>query len=51
MRFVCIGYTTVHYSEEDLIDAVAALFHLIDHTAFYYNVGIIVDNAAVLLKL
>lgn len=51
MRVICIGYTAVHHSEEDLIDAVAALFHLIDHTAFYYNVGIIVDNAAILLKL
>ncbi|MBQ2657570.1 MAG: flagellin lysine-N-methylase [Erysipelotrichaceae bacterium] len=51
MRIVCIGYTAVNHGEEDLIDAVAALFHLIDHTAFYYNVGIIVNNAAILLKL
>lgn len=51
MRIVCIGYTAVHHSEEDLIDAVTALFHLIDHTAFYYNAGIIVENAAILLKL
>ena len=51
MRITCIGYTAVHQNEEDLIDAVAALFHLIDHTAFYYNVGIIVNNAAVFLKL
>ena len=51
MRIVCIGYTAVNHSTEDLIDALAALFHLIDHTAFYYNVGIIVNNAAILLKL
>lgn len=51
MRIVCIGHTAIHPTIEDLIDAVAALFHMIDHTAFYYNVGIIAENAAILLKL
>ncbi len=51
MRIICIGHTAVHPSKEDLIDAVSALFHLIDHTAFYYNASVIAGNAAILLKL
>ncbi|MCR4633264.1 MAG: flagellin lysine-N-methylase [Erysipelotrichaceae bacterium] len=51
MRLVGIGYHALHDKKEDLIDAIAALFHLIDHTAFYYNAPLIVDNAAVFLKL
>ena len=51
LRFMAIGYTAIHPNKDDLIDVVAALFHLIDHTAFYYNANILVDNAALLLKL
>ena len=51
MRVVCIGHVSLNRTKEDLIDATAALFHLIDHTAFYYNAGIIAAHPAVLLKL
>lgn len=51
LRFVSIGYTSIHKGEEALIDVVAELFHLIDHTAFYYNINVICDDAAILLKL
>ncbi len=51
LRLVCIGYCSLHNKKEDLIDATAALFHLIEHTAFYYNAPLICDNAAVFLKL
>ena len=51
LRFMAIGYTAIHPNKDDLIDVVAALFHLIDHTAFYYNAHVLVDNAALLLKL
>ena len=51
MRLVCVSYTSVYHEKEDLIDAVSALFHLIDHTAFYYNVSVIAGNAAVMLKM
>ena len=51
LRLVGIGHHALHDKKEDLIDAIAALFHLIDHTAFYYNAPFIVDNAAVFLKL
>ena len=51
LRLVCIGYTATHSSEEDLVDAIAALFHLIDHTAFYYNVNVLLDSPAILLNL
>ena len=36
---------------DDLIDVISYLFHVIEHTAFYYNASIMVDNAAVMLKL
>ena len=51
MRVVCIGYLASRSSSEDLVDALSALFHLIEHTAFYYNAALIADKAAVLLKL
>ena len=51
LRLVCIGYTNIHEGEEYLIDAVTCLFRLIDHTAFYYNISIICDDPAILLKL
>lgn len=51
LRLVCAGavYNSDHY--DDLIDAISYLFHAIEHTAFYYNASIMVDNAAVMLKL
>ena len=51
MRFVSVGYFTKHQEKEDLIDALSALFHLIDHSAFYFNVPLIVRHPAVFLKL
>ena len=51
LRLVCIGYTSVHQTHEDLIDVTSELFRLIEHTAFYYNVNIILDNAATLLNM
>lgn len=51
LRFISIGYTAINNDKDSLIDAVSSLFHLIDHTAFYYNVHILADCAAVLLKL
>ena len=51
LRLVCIVYCLEHRKKEDLIDAVCALFRLIDHTAFYYNVSVLAENAAVFLKM
>ena len=51
MRVLCIGNHFFNREKDSLIDALAALFHLIDHTAFYYNVSAITDNAAIMLKL
>ena len=38
-------------SEEELIDSISSLFRIIDHTAFYYNMSVLYDNAAIMLKL
>jgi len=51
LRLVCIGYTSIHSSKDDLVDCMAALFHLIDHTAFYYNINILDKSPALLLNL
>ncbi len=51
MRIICVGTHAFNPAEDALTDAVSALFHLIDHTAFYYNVHVLVDNAAIMLKL
>ena len=51
LRLVSIGATYDSDDINDLIDAVCALFHLIEHTAFYYNVSLIADNAAAMLKI
>ena len=51
LRLICIYVETKSSSKEELIDAVSLLFHLIDHTSFYYNVSILADNAAVMLKI
>ncbi|MBR0137859.1 MAG: flagellin lysine-N-methylase [Erysipelotrichaceae bacterium] len=51
LRFVCIGNTADGFSNEKLADAISALFRLIDHSSFYYNVSIISSGSALLLKL
>lgn len=51
LRFVSIAYTSINHEKEDLVDAISCLFHLIDHTAFYYNINVIVKSAALLLQL
>ena len=51
MRVICIGNHHQNKNRDSLIDALSALFHLIDHTAFYYNINVFADNAAIMLKL
>ena len=51
LRLVCITATEKQPDRETLVDAAASLFHLIDHTAFYYNISCIIDNTAILLRL
>ncbi len=51
LRVTCIGNHHFRPDKEGLIDVVSALFHLIDHTSFYYNVNALADNAAIMLKL
>ena len=51
LRFLAIGHTAAHPTKEDLVDVCTALFHLVDHTPFYYNINVIVSYPALLLKL
>jgi len=51
LRLLCVGYCASHNKKDDLVDCIAALFHLIDHTAFYYNINVLAKSSALLLKL
>lgn len=51
LRFLAIGHTAEYPEKEALIDVCTALFHLVDHTPFYYNINVIVSYPALLLKL
>ncbi len=51
LRLVCITTEEKQPDRNTLVDAAASLFHLVDHTAFYYNIGCIIDNTAILLRL
>ena len=51
LRVVCVAQIAASKEKDKLIDAVVSLFHLIDHTAFYYNAALLCENAAALLKL
>lgn len=51
LKLVCVTVTEKQPDRETLVDGIASLFHLIDHTAFYYNISCIIDNTAILLRL
>jgi len=51
MRLTCIGATHNSNDINDLFDTISFLYHVIEHTAFYYNVSIFTNNAALMLKL
>ena len=51
LRLICIYAGSKSSSDEELVDAISLLFHLIDHTSFYYNVSILSQNAAIMLKI
>ncbi len=52
LRIATIGHTAINgYTKDNLVDATAAIFHLIDHTSFYYNVSIVINGAAKFITL
>ena len=51
LRLTCIWCGHEEGNDIKMIDAIACLFHLVDHTPFYYHVSLLSDNAAVMLKL
>lgn len=38
LRLICTVYTRNKPDKEKLVDCIAAVYHLVEHTAFYYNV-------------
>ncbi len=51
LRFLSIAYTADHTENEAWVDLIAAFFHLVDHTSFYYNIARLNVNGAALLKI
>ena len=51
LRVVCACHMAEHSSFDDLVDAVSAVFHLTEHTPFYYNARVIRPDAGALLSL
>ena len=44
LKLVCTVYTRENPTAENFADCVAAVYHLVEHTSFYYNSGILVNN-------
>lgn len=41
LKIVCASATRENPTEEALVDAIAAVYHLVEHTSFYYNSSIL----------
>ena len=51
MRAMGAAYTAEKSSRDDLVDALAGLFRLVEHSPFYYNAYVLVKQPACLLAL
>ena len=51
LRMACIAHTTEHPDEEAFVDVAAAVFRLVEHSSFYYNSHVMLENEAALLAL
>ena len=51
MRAMGAAYTAEKSSRDDLADALAGLFRLVEHSPFYFNSYVLVKEPACLLAL
>lgn len=51
MRALSVAHTRESGSQEDLVDALAGLFRMAEHSAFYYNAHVLLFRPAPLLAL
>ena len=51
LRLVCIAHTAAHREIEAFVDAAAAVFRLVEHSSFYYNSHVLLENESALLAL
>ena len=45
MRIICAAHTRCDHSPAAIADAIAGAFHVIEHSAFYYNINILLQQA------
>ena len=48
MKVICVEETT---TEKNIVDCISAVFRLVEHTPFFYNVSFLKENVSILLKL
>lgn len=51
MKFICAMYTHDKPDKNAFVDCVSGVYHLVEHTSFYYNAHILVKNPPDLLWL
>ena len=51
LRMVCIAHTALHHGEEAFVDAAAAVFRVVEHSSFYYNSHVLLEDNCALLAL
>ncbi len=51
LRMTCIAHTALHPGREAFVDAAAAVFRLVEHSSFYYNSHVMLENGDALLAL
>lgn len=44
LKQICVAWSAEHKTEEDFVDAAAACYHLFEHTPFYYNAKVLLNN-------
>lgn len=51
LRVICAAACAENHSLQDMIDAIAGIFRMVEHSAFYYNAHILIREPANLLIL
>ena len=51
LRMVCIAHTAAQPDAEAFVDAASAVFRLVEHSSFYYNSHVLLEDNCALLAL
>lgn len=51
MKIICSACTINDHSKENLIYTLSDIFHLVEHSSFYYNAHLLISDEASLLNI